>query len=106
MRDNRTDYLAIPASSTKTPFGSNKNSEQVLVGLLIVPATTSPGAVSIYDGTGSAMTVFTGGATSVADLKSFFIPLGIRSNSGTNGTVGWQITTGTNVSVIAIGSSI
>lgn len=69
-----------------------------LAGVLIVPATTSPGAVSFQDGSGSAITIFTGGATSVADLKPFFVPIGAFSTSGA-----WKITTGAAVSIVARG---
>jgi hypothetical protein len=79
--------------------GSRERRGDYLAGLLVVPATTSPGAVSIKDGSGSAIPVFTGGATSVADLKPFPIPLGLVSLNGA-----WKVTTGANVSVIAIGN--
>jgi hypothetical protein len=106
VRDDRTDSLAVPASSTNLAFGSNKDSGQILFGLVIVPTTTTPGAVSIKDGTGTAITVFVGGA--VVDLKPFWVPFGegIRSNQVANGQVGWQITTGLNVAAIAVGRSI
>jgi hypothetical protein len=42
--------------------------------------------------------VFTGGAASVSNLVPFYIPLGINSTSGA-----WKITTGANVSCIAVG---
>jgi hypothetical protein len=69
-----------------------------LDGVLIVPATTSPGAISIKDGAGSDITIFTGGASSVSNLVPFYVPLGLRSSSGA-----WKITTGANVSAIGIG---
>lgn len=64
----------------------------------IVPETTSPGAVTIKDGGGSAITLFPGGASSVLDLKPFLAIWGARSRAGK-----WTITTGANVSVIAFG---
>jgi hypothetical protein len=67
--------------------------------LVITPATTSPGNVLIEDGTETARTIFTGGASSVDTLTPMVVELGIRSRDG-----GWEITTGANVSVIAIGS--
>ena len=71
----------------------------MLTRLIIVPATTSPGNVLIEDGTETAITVFTGGASSVADLTPIVMELGVRSRDG-----GWEITTGANVSVIAVGA--
>jgi hypothetical protein len=91
-------FATVAASQTDQSLGSAGAIGDYLVGLLIVPATTSPGAVSIKDGGGSAITVFTGGATSVADLKPFFVELNIRSLAGA-----WKITTGANVSAIAVG---
>jgi hypothetical protein len=55
--------------------------------------------VQIKDGGGSAMTVFTGGASSVADLRPIFLPLDMKSSAGA-----WKVTTGASVSVIGIGT--
>lgn len=91
------EYEAVAASQTDQICGSTGAAGDVLSGLLVVPATTSPGAVSIEDGS-SNYTVFAGGTDSVATLHPFFVPLGIVSTTG-----GWEITTGANVSVIAVG---
>lgn len=69
-----------------------------LAGLIIVPETTSPGAVTFQDGSGSAVTAFPGGASSVADLKPFPVLLGGSSTAGP-----WKVTTGANVHIIARG---
>jgi hypothetical protein len=69
-----------------------------LLKLIVIPGTTSPGAITISDGGATAITVFTGGATSVADLKTFEIVLNAASTLGS-----WRVTTGANVSVIAVG---
>lgn len=92
------DYETVAASQSDQSLGATGAKGDFLVGLLVVPATTSPGAVSIKDGAGSAITVFAGGASSVLSLHSFFIPLGIESASGA-----WKVTTGSNVSVLAVG---
>lgn len=93
-----TDYETVAASATNQTLGATGAAGDLLAGLLIVPATTSPGAVSIKDGAGSAITVFAGGASSVSGLAPFFVPLGLKSLAGA-----WQVTTGANVSAIAIG---
>lgn len=93
------DYETVAASQTDQPLGVTGQCGDYLAGLLIVPATTSPGAVSIKDGAGSAITVFTGGASSVSNLVPFFVPLGIKSTAGA-----WKVTTGANVSVVASGN--
>jgi hypothetical protein len=65
--------------------------------VIIIPATTSPGAVSIKDGSGSAITIFTGGASSVTSLVPFAVPLGLIAGTA------WKITTGAAVSAIGVG---
>lgn len=96
-----TDYETIAASQTDQALGATGAAGDALSGLLIVPATTSPGAVSIKDGSGSAITVFTGGADSVASLHAFYVPFG---NGIVSADGAWQVTTGANVSAIAFGS--
>ncbi len=94
------DYATIAASQTAQVLGSAVTGN-ILEKLIIIPATTSPGIVSITDGNGSAITVFTGGASSVADLKPMEVKIGARNIAAT--TPGWKVTTGANVSVIAVG---
>lgn len=93
-----TEYEAVAASQTDQVLGATGAIGDFLAGLLIVPGTTSPGAVSIKDGAGTGITIFAGGATSVADLKPIFVPLGIRCTGA-----GWKVTTGANVTVIGVG---
>jgi hypothetical protein len=99
--DQYAAYKTIPATSTAILCGSSGAQYDYLAGILIVPASTSPGNVLIRDGNGSDITVFTGGATSVGDLRSFVVPLGLYAIAST--TPGWRISTGGAVSVIAIG---
>ena len=56
-------YKAIAASATNVVLGGNGNTGDFLEQILIVPAAAAPGAVSITDGSGSAITIFVGGAT-------------------------------------------
>jgi hypothetical protein len=93
-----TDYETVAASQTDQSLGATGAAGDYLGGLVIVPATTSPGAVSIKDGAGNAITIFTGGASSVSNLVPFQVPLGLKSAAGA-----WKVTTGANVSVIATG---
>lgn len=93
-----TEYETVAASQTDQMCGTTGAAGDLLAGVLVIPATTSPGAVSIEDGN-TNIPVFTGGASSVTGLVPFFIPLGIKSLAG-----GWEITTGANVSVIAVGN--
>lgn len=97
------DYATVPASQTDYPLSDGSSPTDLMTfiaGLLIVPASTSPGAVTIKDGnSGTPITVFAGGANSVSNLVPFPVPLGILATSD-----GWLVTTGANVSVLASGS--
>lgn len=89
-------YATVAASQTAQALGGN--GADYLVGVLVVPATTSPGTVAVLDGA-TSITVFTGGTDSVSNLVPFMIPLGIKSVGQ-----GWSVTTGANVSCIAVGT--
>lgn len=94
-----TKYKTVAASQTAQVLGSTGAKSDYLAGLLVVPATTAAGAISILDGA-TPISVFPGGGTTaLTSLIPFFIPLGIRSFEGA-----WSVTTGANVSVIAIGT--
>lgn len=95
------EYQLVAASqAAKVLAGQTGNGAlgDFLGDLTIIPATTSPGNVQIKDGSGTAMTIFIGGATSVADLKPIHISVNAKSVVGP-----WQVTTGANVSVFATG---
>lgn len=88
--------LVKPAGSTGGVAGAGSIND-ILETLLIIPGTTSPGAVTIIDG-GTSIIVFPGGSASVFDLKPFTVYIGARSLASA-----WSVTTGANVSVIASG---
>jgi hypothetical protein len=92
------EYETVAASQTAQTLGATGGTGDYISGILVVPATTSPGNVLLLDNAIS-ITVFTGGASSVSNLVPFFIPLGMISVSGA-----WKITTGSNVSGIGIGN--
>ena len=91
-----TDYETVAASQTDQVLGGVGAAGNILERLIIVPATTGAGDVSIKDGGGSAINVFKTGTLS--DLRPIVLSLEIRSTSGA-----FKVTTGANVSVIAIG---
>jgi hypothetical protein len=95
---NGTEYETVAASQTAQALGATGATGDYIAGILVIPATTSPGNVLLLDNA-TSITVFTGGATSVSNLAPFYIPLGIISVSGA-----WKITTGSNVSCIAMGN--
>jgi len=97
-------YEAIAASQTAQVLGATGAIGDVIRTLIIVPATTAPGAVSVGDGDNADIPVYTGGTVG-ADLTPIVInfgPDGIKAVDG-GSPVGWDVTTGANVSVIAIG---
>ncbi|MCW5737021.1 MAG: hypothetical protein KIS73_23045 [Enhydrobacter sp.] len=97
-----SDYETVAASQSDQVMGATGAVGDYLAGVLIVPATLSPGAVSIKDGNGSAITIFAGGSGSIVTLHPFFVPVGARAFAAT--TPGWKITTGANVSALGIGA--
>jgi hypothetical protein len=92
------EYETVAASQTAQALGATGAAGDFCSGLLIIPATTSPGAVAILDNSTST-TIFTGGANSVGSLVPFFVPIQAYSTAGA-----WKITTGANVSVWAVGN--
>lgn len=92
------EYETVAASQTAQAIGATGATGDYIAGLLVIPATTSPGLVTLLDNAIS-IPVFVGGASSVSNLVPFFIPLGLKSVSGA-----WKVTTGANVSVIASGN--
>jgi len=92
-----SQYETVGASQTDQVLGATGATGDLINGILVIPATTSPGAITLKDGA-TSIAVFTGGATSVSNLVPFLIPLGIRSISGS-----FKLTTGANVSCICIG---
>lgn len=93
-----SEYESVSASQTGQVLGTTGATGDYLAGLLVVPSTTSPGLVTVLDNA-TSIPVFVGGASSVSNLVPFFIPLGVVSVSGA-----WKVTTGSNVSVIAVGN--
>jgi len=91
-------YLPVAASQTAQVLQSSAGAAGDYVsGILVIPATTSPGNIILLDNT-TSITVFAGGSSSVSNLVPFFIPIAAFSRSGA-----WKLTTGANVSCIAVG---
>lgn len=89
-------YEAVAASQTAQVLGTTGAIGDYLARLIILPASTTPGAVTLLD---NATTVFAYAGGSAATVEPITIELGIDSVSGA-----FKITTGTNVSVLAIGT--
>lgn len=91
------EYEFVGASATAQVLGAVGGLGDFLERLIIIPLTDEPGAVALLDDDGS-MTIFAGGASSVADLKPFEVTIRARSVDGA-----WNVTTGANVAVIGVG---
>lgn len=91
-----TDYELVAASQSTQTIGPVGGAGDVLEKIIIVPETTGAGTVAIKDGSTTAINVFVAGTLS--DLKPIVISIAARSTSGA-----WQVTTGANVHVIAVG---
>lgn len=89
----------IAAGQTTAVLGATGAAGDYLSHIVIQPATTSPGAVTLYDGTTTVIYSFPGGASSLSNLSPIII--GIASKCA---NAGWHITTGASVSVSAFGS--
>lgn len=97
---DKGNYETVAAGQTTQALGATGRTGDFLTRVIIVPATTAAGVVQIKDGASSAITIFTGGGTTALTiLTPVIIELGIYSTAGA-----WQITTGSNVSAIAVGS--
>ena len=96
VEQGQFDYETVTASQTDQVLGVTGAAGDYLNHLVIVPATTGAGTVSIKDGSGSSINVFVAGT--LTDLHPIIVPLHISSTNGA-----WKVTTGANVSVIAVG---
>ncbi len=94
-----SEYETVAAGQTAQVFGDAGAAGDLVVGVLIVPATVSPGNVLLIDGS-TSITVFAGGTNSVTSLIPFFVPLGVKSLTGP-----WKLTTGADVSAIFVGKA-
>jgi hypothetical protein len=96
-KGSASKYQPIAAGQTATVLKSSGSGEvgDFITRILVIPATTSHGAMTLIDGS-SSIVVFVGGA--VVDVKPFEIPLEMASKS-----TAWKITTGANVSVVCNG---
>jgi len=92
------EYETVAASQTGQALGPAGAVGNYIAGVLVIPATTTPGVVTLLDGA-TSIPLFVGGASSVSNLVPFYVPLGMVSVSGA-----WKLTTGANVSAIAMGS--
>lgn len=95
MRQIANKYETVAASQTDQALGATGARGDVLERLIIIPATTAAGNISIKDGSTSISVFVTG---TLSNLTPITIVFNMKSVSGA-----WSVTTGANVSVIAVG---
>lgn len=93
------DIEAVAANQADQVMGGTGAVGDYLYKVIIVPASADAKAVAIKDGSGSAVTIFAGGTSSLADLKPFEVLIEAPSVSGA-----WKVTTNTAVSAVGVGN--
>lgn len=92
------NYETVAAGQTAQVLGVTGGTGDFLERLIIIPAVVACGVVTLLDG-GTSIPVFVGGGTTaLVDCKPFVVEIRTKSVSGA-----WKVTTGANVSVIAVG---
>lgn len=92
------NWETVAASQTAQALGATGALGDRLDRLVIIPASVSPGVVALLD-LATSINILPGGANSLTELKPIEVDMGgAISKEGA-----WKITTGANVSVIAIG---
>lgn len=86
-------YFTVAASQTNTALGNVGASGDYFAGFMVIPATATPGLVTVKDGTTAVISIPAG-----TTLQSYFVPVNSYSKTGS-----WNITTGASVSIFAQG---
>jgi hypothetical protein len=89
------DYETVAAGVSGQVLGLLGAKGDFIERLVITPATTSPGVVTLIDGV-TSIAIMVAGTTTVVP---FSVELNMTSQTGA-----WSVTTGTNVTVIAVGN--
>lgn len=92
-------YAQIAVSQAAAPLAAAGGAGQAgdsLDYLWIFPTTTTPGAVTLFDG-GAAVWAWPAGLT-LSDLRPIYVPLNLRSVNGP-----WRVTTPANATALGAG---
>jgi hypothetical protein len=89
------EYETVAASQTAQAMGATGATGDYLSHVVIQPATTAAGTVTVLD---NATVIYTFTSGTLADLRPIIVPFNAFSVSGA-----WKITTGANVAVVAFG---
>ena len=100
--DQYGGYVAIAAGQTQTALTQSASAGRAgdyLSYVMVFPNSSNSGGVTIFDSTGTTVATYAGAASvTLASLIPFPIQIGAYSVSS-----GWKITTGSSVSVVAVG---
>lgn len=86
-------YFTVAASQTNQILGNVGATGDYLDTLVIIPASATPGLVTVKDGTTAVISI-----PANTTIQSYSIPVKSYSKTGT-----WNVTTGASVSVFAEG---
>jgi hypothetical protein len=92
-----SSYETVAASQTDQVLGPVGGAGDYLSHLIIVVATAATAAVSIKDGSGSAISVFPNSPG--GGVGTYVVAIDVSSRNGA-----WSVTTGAGVSVIGVGN--
>lgn len=95
----RFPYETVAASQTTQVLGTGGAVGDYLSHVIIQPATAGCGVVTIIDGSTDIIAFPPGGTTALPTLMPVVVFVGAKSVNGP-----WKITTGANVSAIAVGN--
>lgn len=90
-------YETVAAGVTAQVLGTVGALGDVLDGLLVIPAATTLGVVTVLDGA-TSIPLYVGGTVGAA-LQPFYLDM--RNSKSVSGP--WKVTTGAGLSVIAFG---
>lgn len=91
-------YETVAASQTDQAIGATGATGDYLSHVVVVPAVAACGLVTIKDSSTAIISFVGGGTTAMPSVAPFMIPVGMYSVNGA-----WKITTGANVSCVAVG---
>ena len=89
-------YFTVAASQTSQAIGNVGAKGDYMESIIVIPASTTPGIITVKDGTTTVFATVAGTATVLPGV--FTIPLKSYSKTGA-----WTITTGANVSLVCVG---
>lgn len=92
--NGENEYEVVAASQTQQVIGATGAVGDYLSHIIIDPTTSSPGTVTVIDGSTTVLTI-----SPPASSQPFTVPIMATSKEGS-----WKITTGAGVTCMAVGN--